>query len=156
MARRELGLPSSSSKSPLADAEDASLLWVDKYRPRCLKSVIGQQGDQSCASKLLRWLQNWHRHHAGGASKPAGRKTVEQPTPWFPLFCISLEMCVPAAARFGKFGGAKDDGSGYKAALLSGPPGVGKTTTAALVCEVSVNTPGLIFLPCHLLKMSLS
>ncbi|GIY35893.1 replication factor C subunit 1 [Caerostris darwini] len=28
-----------------------------------------------------------------------------------------------------------DDGSGFKAALLSGPPGVGKTTTAILVCK---------------------
>ncbi|KAL7404027.1 hypothetical protein ABVT39_008669 [Epinephelus coioides] len=117
-ARRELGLSSSassslapgtsSSPSPSPTGEDASLLWVDKYRPRSLKTVIGQQGDQSCANKLLRWLQNWHKHHSGGSSKPP--------------------------ARFGKFGG-KDDGSGYKAALLSGPPGVGKTTTAALVCE---------------------
>lgn len=37
------------------------LLWVDKYKPTSLKTIIGQQGDQSCANKLLRWLQNWHR-----------------------------------------------------------------------------------------------
>uniref|UniRef100_A0A7N5ZS23 Replication factor C subunit 1 n=1 Tax=Anabas testudineus TaxID=64144 RepID=A0A7N5ZS23_ANATE len=95
--------------SPSTTGDDSSLLWVDKYRPRSLKTVIGQQGDHSCANKLLQWLRNWHKNHSGGASKPP-------------------------AARFGKFGG-KDDGSGFKAALLSGPPGVGKTTTAALVCE---------------------
>ncbi|XP_006787317.1 replication factor C subunit 1 [Neolamprologus brichardi] len=113
-ARRELGLSSSTSSSsvpeqssPSPSEEGGSLLWVDKYRPRSLKAVIGQQGDQSCANKLLRWLQNWYKNHGSGK---------------------------PAAARFGKFGG-KDDGSGFKAALLSGPPGVGKTTTAALVCE---------------------
>ncbi|XP_068176893.1 replication factor C subunit 1 [Antennarius striatus] len=113
-ARRDLALssssPSSSGLSSLSTGECDSLLWVDKYRPLSLKAVIGQQGDQSCANKLLRWLQNWYKHHGGNASKPP-------------------------AARFGKFGGGKDDGSGYKAALLSGPPGVGKTTTAALVCE---------------------
>uniref|UniRef100_A0A9J7YE59 Replication factor C subunit 1 n=1 Tax=Cyprinus carpio carpio TaxID=630221 RepID=A0A9J7YE59_CYPCA len=87
--------------------DGSSLLWVDKYRPRSLKNLIGQQGDQSCANKLLRWLQNWHKHHSGITKAPA---------------------------KFGKFG-SKDDGSGFKAALLSGPPGVGKTTTAALVCE---------------------
>ena len=29
-------------------------MWVDKYRPRSLKNVIGQQGDKSNANKLLR------------------------------------------------------------------------------------------------------
>lgn len=38
-----------------------NLLWVDKYKPTSLKTIIGQQGDQSCANKLLRWLQNWHK-----------------------------------------------------------------------------------------------
>lgn len=35
----------------------------------------------------------------------------------------------------GKFNRGTMDGSGMKAALLSGPPGVGKTTTAHLVAK---------------------
>uniref|UniRef100_A0A671NVQ7 Replication factor C subunit 1 n=1 Tax=Sinocyclocheilus anshuiensis TaxID=1608454 RepID=A0A671NVQ7_9TELE len=104
--KKSLSFDQSKRASPVShstpESEGSSLLWVDKYRPRSLKSLIGQQGDQSCANKLLRWLQNWHKHHS--------------------------------TDKFGKFG-SKDDGSGFKAALLSGPPGVGKTTTAALVCE---------------------
>ncbi|KAI5188344.1 Replication Factor C Subunit 1 [Manis pentadactyla] len=83
-----------------------NLLWVDKYKPTSLKTIIGQQGDQSCANKLLRWLQHWHRSPSEDKKR----------------------------AKFGKFAG-KDDGSSFKAALLSGPPGVGKTTTASLVCQ---------------------
>ncbi|XP_006895482.1 PREDICTED: replication factor C subunit 1 [Elephantulus edwardii] len=83
-----------------------NLLWVDKYKPTSLKTIIGQQGDQSCANKLLRWLRNWHK-------SPSEDKKH---------------------AKVGKFAG-RDDGSSFKAALLSGPPGVGKTTTASLVCQ---------------------
>ncbi|XP_062431440.1 replication factor C subunit 1 isoform X3 [Rhea pennata] len=90
-----------------AQSEDGTekLLWVDKYKPTSLKAIIGQQGEQSCANKLLRWLRNWHKN------------TSED-----------------RQAKTSKFGG-KDDGTSFKAALLSGPPGVGKTTTASLVCE---------------------
>ncbi|XP_028621086.1 replication factor C subunit 1 isoform X3 [Grammomys surdaster] len=91
----------------LGGDKEECLLWVDKYKPTSLKSIIGQQGDQSCANKLLRWLRNWHK------SSPDEKKH---------------------AAKFGK-PATKDDGSSFKAALLSGPPGVGKTTTASLVCQ---------------------
>lgn len=87
-------------------SREECLLWVDKYKPTSLRNIIGQQGDQSCANKLLRWLRDWHR------SSPEEKKH----------------------AKFGKHA-SKDDGSSFKAALLSGPPGVGKTTTASLVCQ---------------------
>ncbi|XP_026531105.1 replication factor C subunit 1 [Notechis scutatus] len=81
------------------------LLWVDKYKPTSLKTIIGQQGEQSCANKLLRWLKNWQKN--------------------------SFEDKQVKSSKFG----SKDDGASSKAALLSGPPGVGKTTTASLVCQ---------------------
>ncbi|KAL6032111.1 hypothetical protein STEG23_011066 [Scotinomys teguina] len=67
---------SSRAQGPAEDSRGQrveSLLWVDKYKPTSLKNIIGQQGDQSCANKLLRWLRNWHksspeeRKHGGAA-----------------------------------------------------------------------------------------
>lgn len=92
--RREPDLSSSASSapdpsSPSLSEEGACLLWVDKYRPRSLKTVIGQQGDQSCANKLTRWLQNWHKSHSGGSSKPAGRR---QTTGQLFLFGVNLVL----------------------------------------------------------------
>ncbi|NXP55646.1 RFC1 factor, partial [Heliornis fulica] len=103
--KKEAPSPKEASISEAGEGEAESLLWVDKYRPVSLKAIIGQQGEQSCANKLLRWLRNWHKN--------------------------DLE---DGQAKTNKAGG-KDDGTGFKAALLSGPPGVGKTTTASLVCK---------------------
>ncbi|KAG8037014.1 hypothetical protein G9C98_004336, partial [Cotesia typhae] len=79
---------------------------VEKYRPKMMKQIIGQHTDKSCARKLHAWILNWHKNQHGKVKPP-------KPSPW----------------------AKNDDGAFYKAALLSGPPGIGKTTTAQVVCN---------------------
>lgn len=79
---------------------------VEKYRPKTMKQILGQQGDKSPANKLYNWLLNWHKNQNGNVKHA-------KPSPW----------------------AKNDDGAFFKAALLSGPPGIGKTTTAQVVCN---------------------
>ena len=97
-----------STPAEVKQSAPPSYMWVDKYKPTAIKQIIGQQGDKSNVKKLLNWLSSWHSNHGPGVNKKHVR-----PSPW-----------------------AKDDSGAYfKAALLSGPPGVGKTTSAHLVCK---------------------
>ena len=91
-------------------SEKVSQLWVEKYKPTGTKNIIGQQGDRSNLKKLQNWLKGWDKHHGIAATG----KPLARPPPW---------------------GASKDDGAWAKAALLSGPPGVGKTTTSYLVAK---------------------
>ncbi|KAF5269164.1 hypothetical protein FQR65_LT02464 [Abscondita terminalis] len=88
--------------------KENNLSWTDKYKPKSVKNIIGQQTDKSNMRKLLHWLENWFKNH-GSKNKPK----LTKPSPW----------------------AKSDDGAYFKAALLSGPPGVGKTTTATLVAK---------------------
>ncbi|XP_055338037.1 replication factor C subunit 1-like [Paramacrobiotus metropolitanus] len=86
-----------------------ALLWVDKYQPKSLKNVVGQHTPQSPANKLLTWLQHWQDNRKKHGFKAA------------------------SAGLYNKSGST--DGASFKAVLLSGPPGIGKTTTAVLACK---------------------
>ncbi|EEB13952.1 Replication factor C subunit, putative [Pediculus humanus corporis] len=88
--------------------ENSDILWVEKYKPKSTKAIIGQGGEKSNVKKLTYWLQNWHLNHS-----TKNDKKLTKPAPW----------------------NTNDDGSYFKAALLSGPPGVGKTTSAYLICQ---------------------
>ncbi|EDW34363.1 GL21622 [Drosophila persimilis] len=83
-----------------------SMAWVDKHKPTNIKEIVGQAGAASNVTKLMNWLSKWYVSHDG-------KKKAQRPNPW----------------------AKNDDGSFYKAALLSGPPGIGKTTTATLVVK---------------------
>ncbi|XP_076912705.1 replication factor C subunit 1-like [Bidens hawaiensis] len=78
-----------------------SLPWTEKYKPKVLTDVIG---NQSLVKQLHDWLKNWDNNFLSGASKGKGKKPTDS--------------------------GAK------KAVLLSGTPGIGKTTSAKLVSEM--------------------
>lgn len=59
---KETPKPKGGLVSEVNEDGTEKLLWVDKYKPVSLKAIIGQQGEQSCANKLLRWLRNWHKN----------------------------------------------------------------------------------------------
>lgn len=44
---------------------------VEKYRPKTLKQIIGQQGDRSSAHNLHVWLRDWHKNRQNPKFKDA-------------------------------------------------------------------------------------
>ena len=78
----------------------APSIGADKYKPRTLKSLIGQQGEKSCVQKLTVWLRDWYQHHGRSDEKVKAK---------------------PSTA-FNRH----EDPAMFKAALLSGPPGIGQ------------------------------
>jgi replication factor C subunit 1 len=88
-----------------SESEAQNELWVEKYKPKAMNKIIGQSTEKSNANKLLNWLRNWEKWH--------GTHSDKTKKPW----------------------NDQETGSSFKAALLSGPPGIGKTTTANLVCK---------------------
>jgi replication factor C subunit 1 len=91
-------------------SKEASLLWVDKYKPTSFSKIIGQNTEKSNANKLLNWLKNWQSSHLSASDEKSKPKKSA-------------------------YGGGDDQGANFKAALLSGAPGIGKTTTAQLACK---------------------
>jgi hypothetical protein len=100
--------------APVVLPSQAAEMWPDRHRPRNLREIVGNQG---AVQKLLDWLKTWDKVHLHGGA--------------------------PSDALRTSGGGPRGHGQGAaaRAALLSGPPGIGKTTTAQLVCREAGLTP---------------
>jgi hypothetical protein len=91
-----------------------SSLWTEKYRPAKLMHLVGNGAK---VKRLSDWLQHWQENRklereraASGAGKGRAASSAS--------------------------GAAKDeDGSAFRAVLISGPPGIGKTTAVQVVCR---------------------
>uniref|UniRef100_H2Y6A5 BRCT domain-containing protein n=1 Tax=Ciona savignyi TaxID=51511 RepID=H2Y6A5_CIOSA len=102
-----------ASQRLVAGGDSDQLMWVDKYKPKSVKHIIGQQGPNSNLNKLLKWLRNWHHNHRTAAGKSKPKPKINQ------------------------WGGGDPTGGSLKAALLSGPPGVGRNN------DSDVSLPGV-------------
>ena len=102
------GPPTGQSNVPSAPAEvDKSKndMWTDRYKPRGFGDLIGNQG---VISQLYEWLKDWDDVCIRGNKKPL---PIRRGMSWQDVQNINA-----------------------RAALLSGPPGIGKTSAARIVC----------------------
>lgn len=99
--------PTSLPPRPAAGTKSGTngLLWVTKYKPKTSQELVGNGTN---IATLRHWLQEWERVHLHGMEPTRTR-----------------EM------------GQKDriQDMKKKAVLLSGPPGIGKTSAATILCS---------------------
>ena len=85
-------------------------MWTDTHAPKGLGDLVGNQG---VIKQLFEWLRDWNDVHVNGNKKDLGKP---------------------------RFGGSRNAWASMpnpnaKAALLSGPPGIGKTSSVRIICR---------------------
>ena len=95
-------------------------LWTDRYAPQTLKEICGNKGQ---VEKLLQWLNDWF-------VPCVMTQHLRQ---------ITLPRSGSLKANFKKPG--KNGMNNFRGVMITGPPGIGKTTSAHLCAKLAGFTP---------------
>ncbi|XP_015122752.1 chromosome transmission fidelity protein 18 homolog [Diachasma alloeum] len=106
-------------EGPETSASLGDELWVDKYRPRSYMELLS---DEAVNSRFLHWIKLWDKVVFG---RELVRKRAPVERPGWKKFVKKEEVELVDKRGFPV----------HKIALLSGPPGLGKTTLAHLVAR---------------------
>jgi replication factor C subunit 1 len=96
-------------------------LWTDRYAPQTLKEVCGNKGQ---VEKLQQWLNDWYVPPSYSAPS---------------LQLIAFNRSDSLKANFKKPG--KNGLNNFRGVMITGPPGIGKTTSAHLCASLAGFSP---------------
>lgn len=103
-----------------AKQDVAAQLWTTRYAPQTLREICGNKGQ---VEKLQQWLHDWSVEGAFSACRAD----------------VHGSRSASLRAGFNKPG--KSGMNIFRAVLVSGPPGIGKTTSAHLCAKLEGFTP---------------
>ena len=83
-------------------------MWTDLYKPQSLVDLVGNEGT---INQLFEWLKDWNDVHINGNKKVLKANRFSRN--WQDIPRINA-----------------------KAAMVSGPPGIGKTSACRIICNL--------------------